>query len=207
MNLLDTTEIPGFPKQVFIGWSPIKFDLNPAILSAQEQKNIEGFTNEKRTAEYLTARHLFWKMLKELNWEMNGVSIEKENLGKPFINTATGRRFVSFSHSPDMVLCAVSSHLDIGLDAELLDRKVNPQIVKRILSENEWKVYSEDDPIELWTMKEASVKSLGTGLRTNLKELELQKFEHGAFRIKLNHENELQGISFKALNHHIAIAY
>ena len=56
-------------------------------------------------------------------------------------------------------------------------------------------------------MKEAAVKSLGTGLRTNLKELELDRKENGLFSITINHKEELQGICFNALNHCIALSY
>ncbi|MEQ9310390.1 MAG: 4'-phosphopantetheinyl transferase superfamily protein [Balneolaceae bacterium] len=207
MNLLNTSEIPGFPKTVLIGWSEVTYNLNSNILSNEELKTLQSFTNEQRKGEFLTARHLFWKLINELGFNLESIMLKKESTGKPFIKSEEGRFFVSFSHSQELVVCAVSKDLDIGLDIETLDRKVNPAIVKRILSENEWDVYGEENPISLWTMKEAAVKSLGTGLRTNLKELELKKQKDGGFSIIINHKEELHGICFKALNHYFALAY
>ncbi len=207
MNLLDTSEIPQFPTSVLIGWSAVKFDLDFSVLSKEELDTMESFTNEQRKAEFLTARHLFRMLIKECGWVSESITLKKEPTGKPFIEAKEGKKFVSFSHSKDLVLCAVSETQDIGIDAETLDRKINPAIVKRILSENEWQIYGEEDPIALWTMKEAAVKSLGTGLRTNLKELELDRKENGLFSITINHKEELQGICFNALNHCIALSY
>jgi len=207
LNLLDTSKIPEFPKSIFIGWSEVKFDLDIAVLSDDELKTHQNFTNKQRKGEFLTARHLFWMLIQKLNLDPKTVVLKKEKTGKPFIKNDSNRLFVSFSHSQDLVLCAISVDLDIGLDAEIMNRKVNPAIIKRILSEKEWNTYGSDNPILLWTIKEASVKSLGTGLRTNLKELELTKHENGLFNIKINKKEKLQGIIFEALNHYIALAY
>lgn len=207
MNLLDTSQIPRFPKNIFVGWSKVNFELDVKILPERDLIAIQSFTNEQRKAEFLTARHLFLKLITELGWNFDLVDLKKEEMGKPFIKTQNGRKFVSFSHSQDLVLCAVSDTLDIGLDTETIDRELNPAIVKRILSENEWKIYGDDEPLSLWTMKEAAVKCLGTGLRTNLKELELEKLPNGRFTIRINGKEELKGIYFQALNHYISIAY
>lgn len=86
--------------------------------------------------------------------------------------------------------------MDIGLDTEWLDRKVDQRIVKRILGESEWEVFSDEDPILLWTIKEAAVKCLGTGLRTNLKELEIQKSEI-EFLVRINDEKHFKFVVSK----------
>lgn len=207
MNLLDTSEIPDFPTTVLVGYSDVLSDLNMDILSQEEREYLSGFSNEKRKAEFLTARHLFWKLVNEFGWDSDSITLKKEDLGKPYVESGSGKKFVSFSHSNDFVVCAISDSLDIGIDAESVDRKVSPAIVRRILSQNEWEIYGEENPIALWTMKEAAVKSLGTGLRTNLKDIELKKGKEGAFKISINKEKELQGVCFEALNHCIALAY
>ncbi|GAB5408733.1 MAG: hypothetical protein BalsKO_10980 [Balneolaceae bacterium] len=182
-------------------------NLDTDILSKEEYEMLQNFTNEHRKGEFMTARYLFWKLVDVQGWNSNSVTLKKEKHGKPFIESEEDRFFVSFSHSQDLVMCAISQDLDIGLDTETLNREVNPEVVRRILSEKEWKVYGEDDAISLWTMKEAAVKSLGTGLRTNLKELELEKLESGHFSVTINQKKELRGICFTALNHYIALAY
>lgn len=207
LNLLNTSGIPAFPDEILIGWSEVRDDLSIDLLSNKDLGLYQSFTNESRKGEFLTGRHLFRMLAEESGWDFADHKLEKEPLGKPFVKTENRRKYVSFSHSKDLVMCAVSSTLDLGLDIETLDRKVNPEIVKRILSENEWKVLGEENPIRLWTMKEAAVKSLGTGLRTNLKDLEMKKKEDGQFEISINDKEPLNGISFDALNHCISIAY
>lgn len=185
----------------------MKHDLPTDILSEDELKVYRGFTNEQRKAEYLTARHTFWNLIEAAGWEPSNIKLQKEISGKPFITSTEGRRNVSFSHSSELVMCAISEYLDIGLDMEVLTRKVNPAILKRILNENELRLYQNDKPIALWTMKEAAVKSIGTGLRTNLNDLELQKNSNGSFIVKVKDQNELTGMYFEHLNHGISIAY
>lgn len=207
LNLLNTSEIPLFPEDVIIGWSEIRTDLTTNFLSKEELEQFRTFTNEQRKGEYLTGRYIFRELAKQQNWNPEDIKLKKEPLGKPYVEWAEGRKYVSFSHSKNMVICAVSESKDIGLDTESLDRNVNPEVVKRILSENEWKVLGEENPIKLWTMKEAAVKSIGTGLRTNLKDLEMKKKEEAYFEIVINNTQKLEGVTFEALNHCIALAW
>lgn len=190
-----------------MGWSEVKYDLDEQILSEEGLEILQSFTNDQRKGEFLTTRHLFWKLIDELNWDSKSITLGKEPTGKPFIENNKERLFVSFSHSQNLVMCAISDDLDIGLDIENLNRKVNPAILKRILNNGEWELYSKEDPLSLWTIKEATVKSLGTGLRTNLKDLVLDKQRDGLFTITVNQKEELKAVCFKALNHWISLAY
>lgn len=207
MNLLDTSEIPHFPESVVIGYSKVQFEIDEDILDKKELELMLSFTNRRRKAEFLTARHLFWFMISAIGWDENSIILKKDSLGKPFIKTSKGNDFVSFSHTRDYVLCAISEKYDIGIDAEDLNREVNPAILKRILSDSEKKNLVEEHPLVLWTMKEAIVKSLGTGLRTNLKEIELIKNEDSFFSVQLNQDKKLNGVHFEAFNHSISLTY
>ncbi len=206
MELLNTSSRTDFPDHVIIGFSEIRSGLSNELLSENEGEEWKKFTNQQRKDEYLSARYLFKEML-----TASGLSsqfeIRKHPLGKPYAQNGNETLFVSFSHSKNHVFCAISESTDIGIDTEWLDRKVDQRIVKRILGETEWDVFSEEDPILLWTIKEAAVKCLGTGLRTNLKELEIQKKNHIQFLVRINDEKTFQICSFQELNHQISIAY
>ncbi len=206
LHKLNTSEINGLPEDVFLGYSPIKDDLSPDVLSEKEFDEWASFTNEQRKSEYLTARFLFKEMM-HAHFENKDIRLSKHPLGKPFATLESKEIYVSFSHSKDHVFCAISDHVDIGLDTEWLDREVHPKLVKRILGEEEWKVFSDEDPILLWTIKEAAVKCLGTGLRTNLKELTILKKGENKFSVKINNEKSFQICSFQKLNHQITIAF
>ncbi len=206
MKLLETIHISNFPDDVFLGYSEIREDLSSRILIEPEKQEWEVFTNQHRRNEFLTGRHLFKEMLRCLGIDAD-FTIQKHALGKPFATCGVDKLYVSFSHSKNHVFCTFSPSVDIGLDTEWLDRKVDERIVKRILGENEWEVFSEENPILLWTIKEAAVKCLGTGLRTNLKELTIQKNDRNEFLVIINNEKSFQICSFQELNHQISIAY
>ena len=211
LNLLDTSGIPAFPDDVKIGWSKI-LD-NPTISGPGEIMQfididaLRDYKNEQRANEHITSRLLFMLLCGHMGWEPLQVEIKKEEQGKPFVEFAGERRFVSFTHSKDLVMCAVSNRLDVGLDIESTKREVNPKIMNRILSGNEQKLHGDEELLKLWTMKEAAVKSIGTGLRTNLKDIELQKQDEGRFKIRVESGNEIELICFEKLEHYIALAY
>ncbi len=206
MQILDTSHIDCWPLGTVLAYSPIREDLHPDILTEKEQREWEGFSNTVRRNEFLTARSLFG-FIKEQKGFDPALRLEKDTLGKPCAVNGSSRLYVSFSHSKEYVMCAVSKTRDIGLDIEWTRRKVDARLVKRILNEQEWEVYGEDDPLKLWTMKEAAVKCLGTGLRTNLKELKLKKNAKNRISIKINDDKSFQICSFTALDHQISIAY
>lgn len=215
MNFLDTSQIKALPEDVLIAWSGIGGDEQTAMLSMPEGaivrvlnlKVIEEFGNEQRKKEHVTSRVLLLLSCMKRGWGLDEFNLLKTDLGKPYLELKGKHKFISFSHSKDMVMCATADSMDIGLDIEPTERKVNPAIVKRILSENEWKLHSKEDPIRLWTMKEAAVKSLGTGLRTNLRDLELQKISDQRYLITVNEDKQLNVVSFNAEGHYIAIAW
>ncbi len=206
MKLLDTSSIIDFPHEVKLGYSEIRSDLSADILTEDERKEWDEFTNQHRKDEFLSARKLLQELLIE-EGSKNNFKLQKHPLGKPFATDGNSEKFVSFSHSKNQVFCAISDSVDIGLDTEWLNRVVDERIVKRILGESEWEVFSDEDPILLWTIKEAAVKCLGTGLRTNLKELEIQKKGESEFFVRINDEKTFQICSFQELNHQISIAY
>ncbi len=206
MQIIDSKNINSFPPNTFLGYAPINEGLSPSILTPRELKEWQEFTSQARKDEFLAARHLFHYLLEQGDLNPN-FELKKEPLGKPFAQFNDEILNVSFSHSKEMVMCAISIESNIGLDIEWSRREVNERLVRRFLSENEWKIFGEENPIKLWTMKEAAVKCLGTGLRTNLNELELRKLQDNEFSIRINDDKSFQICSFQLLDHQISIAY
>ena len=93
--------------------------------------------------------------------------IAREEGGKPYF---PGKDIhFSITHTNRHVFCALSPR-SIGIDAEELDRPVNPRLAKHILSENERKQYLQaGDPnralLTFWVLKEAAAKQTGKGIR------------------------------------------
>ncbi len=85
----------------------------------------------------------------------------------------------SISHSGDYAVCAVSDK-EIGADIEKI-RNINPEASKRFACENE-KIYINshaDGFFEIWTLKEAYFKCIGTGLGADIKNISFEISESG----------------------------
>ena len=93
------------------------------------------------------------------------VKFGKNEHGKPITD---GMEF-NLSHSGDIAVCAVSDK-PIGIDIEAL-REIRPDAAKRFAAAEELE-YIGSDPrrlFEIWTLKEAYFKCVGTGIGSDIK--------------------------------------
>lgn len=207
MKMIDTAHIAYWPEEVMLGTAKISSELTLDILPDEELEVLNGFKNQQRKAEFLSTRHLFQFLLKEMNIDAQKVILKKEKNGKPFALLGENHLHVSFSHSSQKVFCAISQQKDVGLDVEHTSRNVSIAVLKRILNEREIALIGGEDPVKLWTMKEAAVKCMGTGLRTNLRDLTITKNKKKRFFVDFNNEMSFEICSFKQSDHQIALAY
>jgi 4'-phosphopantetheinyl transferase len=84
--------------------------------------------------------------------------------GKPLVSGYDA--FISISHSGDYALCALSGK-PVGADIEKI-RKADERVIRRVCSEAEIRYITEKNTdfrfFQLWTLKEAYAKALGTGI-------------------------------------------
>lgn len=95
------------------------------------------------------------------------IVFSKTKSGKPYtVNTDV--KF-SISHSGDTVICAVSDN-EIGADIEKI-RPVHPRSAERFATESELEYINENNInfFNIWTLKEAYFKCIGTGLGADIK--------------------------------------
>lgn len=116
----------------------------------------------------VAGRLLLAQMYEELTGE-EMPPIEKMPRGKPYF-PGSDLHF-SITHTKTRVFCALSD-VPVGLDAEDLNRKVNPGLAEKILSPGEYAQYEalpdeekNDALLRFWVLKEAEVKCSGLGLR------------------------------------------
>ncbi len=103
----------------------------------------------------------------------------REISDKPFpkiLRTAQGKPYFqeeaihfSITHTKQHAFCALCD-VPVGIDAEEIDRKVNPALAEKILSAGEYAQYlaSEDKNralLTFWVLKEAAAKCTGEGIR------------------------------------------
>jgi len=94
-------------------------------------------------------------------------AIARTQRGKPYF--VDSPLHFSISHTKKHVFCALSE-TPIGIDAEEVDRLVNPKLATKILSPGELRQYEEADDknkalLTFWVLKEAAAKLSGEGLQ------------------------------------------
>ena len=114
----------------------------------------------------LDARRLLNQLYEETAGQPMPPLLRHEH-GKPYFSQ--GPLHCSITHTRTMAFCALSDG-EIGLDAEQLSRHTRPALVRKVLSAQEYRLWQEaQEPdrvfLTLWTLKEATVKYTGDGLR------------------------------------------
>ncbi len=204
MHTINSQHVPHLPDSVFIAFDTIKEEAkldNPYL----NYELISETRNKKRIYEHVSSRELLLQMLKARNIDPDNFKIDKTADGKPFGTFNESHVYLSFSHTEEWVICGLSTQLDIGIDAEKIDRAFRPELLKRIAGEEEIEALATCKPIAIWTMKEAVVKSLGIGIRRDLRDIRIHKEEDGfSFRGK---DTELRIASGVVNNHQISVAW
>ena len=97
--------------------------------------------------------------------------IKKTENGKPYLqNPCIGLHF-SVAHTGNALFIAFSDE-NVGIDTENIYRESNyPPIVRKFSVEEREEIYSKEDFLKHWTVKEAAVKWLGGSLSQDLKKL------------------------------------
>lgn len=111
-----------------------------------------------------------WELLAELYQKATGEALPPIHLsdrGKPYFPDSHWH--FSISHTHRHAFCALAQ-CPIGIDAEEQDRRLNPNLAEKVLSDSEKLRFerSEDKNaafLRLWVLKEASAKLTGEGLK------------------------------------------
>ena len=87
--------------------------------------------------------------------------------GKPYFPDSPWH--FSISHTKRRVFCALS-RVNVGIDAEELDRTIRHALARKVLSPSEWQQYEAASDksrafLTFWVLKEAAAKLAGTGLQ------------------------------------------
>ena len=93
--------------------------------------------------------------------------MERTKLGKPYF--VDSPLHFSIAHTQNHAFCVLSER-PVGIDAEELDRQINPKLADKILSSTEMAQYEQaSDPrlalLKFWVLKEAAGKCTGQGLQ------------------------------------------
>lgn len=112
-------------------------------------------------------------------YEMNEVknfTFNYSEYNKPYLENLPVK--FNISHSGDIVVCALLTFAEIGIDIEKI-QPINVNEFKSQMTSNEWELISKsnnklDTFYNYWTQKEAVLKALGMGLSFVLKSFEVK---------------------------------
>ncbi len=156
--------------------SRTEFNFNEGIkfISSTKQKKLMKFKHKNSAWSSLIADLLIRTMIiEQTQIKNNDIKFGYGAKGKPFLLNDKNLQF-NVSHSKDIVICAVAQN-EIGVDIEYTKRasKNYLEIAKRFFSQSEYNSVKNDGKdafFKIWTLKEAYVKAIGTGITIPLKD-------------------------------------
>ena len=123
-------------------------------------------------------RELLYGLLSHAGENADGLEIKKGVNGRPYFDNCERLDF-SISHSNELVVCALSVEEGrVGVDTERTESTIRkekqPLFAGRFFSGNEREILEKEPQrfSEIWTRKEAYLKWVGTGIATDLREVD-----------------------------------
>ena len=123
-------------------------------------------------------KELLWRLVAHAGEKREELNIIKGKNGRPCFENCERLDF-SISHSNELVVCALSiDEGKIGVDTEKRESTVRKekqgQFAGRFFAGNEREILEKEPErfSEIWTRKEAYLKRLGTGIATDLREVD-----------------------------------
>ena len=150
-----------------------QFDLEAALrdISEQRRKQALKFRHEQGQRLCVLAYQLLKQGLREEYGITENPIFEYNEHGKPAI-VGHPEIYFNLSHCREAVACVVADH-PVGIDVECL-REYKASLVRYTMNDAEIReIESAEHPatafIRLWTMKEATMKLIGTGISNDMK--------------------------------------
>lgn len=153
-----------------------------------------------------------------------GVMLERPENERPRLFLGASELPISISHTRGIAGIAVSLHpiehhpsnpTAIGIDIERADRIVAPALLSRMRHPDEELDAMGASAIQLWTLKEAALKWLGTGLRTPMNSVRLTSLQKEGtpegiclrFKARFSTGNQVELCSFRFMSYWISTAF
>ena len=150
-----------------------EFDLEAALgeISTQRREQALRFRHEQGQRLCVLAYQLLKQGLREIYGITENPIFEYNEHGKPSI-VGHPDIFFNLSHCKEAAVCVISDH-PVGIDVESI-REYKESLVRYTMNDEEIReIESSENPasafIRLWTMKEATMKLVGTGISNDMK--------------------------------------
>ena len=150
-----------------------EFDLEAALgeISAQRREQALKFRHEQGQRLCVLAYQLLKQGLREAYGITENPVFEYNEHGKPSI-VGHPEIYFNLSHCMEAAVCVISDH-PVGIDVESI-REYKDSLVRYTMNDAEiQQIESAENPasafIRFWTMKEATMKLIGTGISNDMK--------------------------------------
>ncbi len=155
------------------------------ILNDEEQTKAKAFHKQSDRDNYTISHYFLREVLSQytLHVDKKAWEFELNDHGKPSIKNGLGTKlYFNLSHSNSSCYIICSSYKACGIDVEEIKAiELDEGFLELILSDNEKNSLKENENIlrdfyTYWTLKEAHLKALGTGLSTKPTSLDFSKY-------------------------------
>ncbi len=177
------------------------------IIVAYEPLNTETTGGDRDRSESITGALLLKKMARRF---LGGTKIDvyTPKNEKPQAFIAGEEISVSFSHTDDAIVAAISRAFNVGIDMEHSGREVQERLAPRMKAEREnSQLYSHHPLIQIWTFKEAALKMIGTGLRKPMNSVQIDPFDEFIYEAQFDNGRKAKICSFNHQEHWVSICY
>ncbi len=148
-----------------------------SILSPEEQDRLQSFAHKSRRTSFVLGRAAARLLVSDrLEKPLEDVRLRVSPGGA--VDVEDSNLCLSISHSRNMAAVAIAERA-VGVDVEFM-RAPHPKLHERILSQGEREMVErlpvpfDQGTLLVWTLKEAIVKALRTGLRRPMKSVEVE---------------------------------
>ena len=148
------------------------------VMSKERQNEVSRIVNKNQGKLKIASDYLCRKAISEhCGIAPEEIVFSKNEHGKPCAENVSVH--FNSSHSADMVICCISDD-EIGIDIEKI-KPFNPKAANKFATEDELEYISskENGFFEIWTLKEAYFKCIGTGLSSNIKSVSFSITQNG----------------------------
>ena len=150
-----------------------EFDLWFDDMSRERQNEISRIVSQAKRNSRIASDYLCKKAISEFcGISKDEITFKKNAFGKPYAENLPV--YFSISHSADVVVCAVSDK-EIGIDIEKI-KPFNIKAAEKFATKKEIEhiTSANNGFFEIWTLKEAYFKCIGTGLGADIKNVSFE---------------------------------
>ena len=172
-------------------------------LSQDERVRADRFRIPTSRNQHVVGRGMARRLLGREQIAPGDISFAIEKNGKPYvIHPAQARCPFNISHTDGLVICGIDNQSQglqglLGVDVEKLDRRTDPALANRYFSKPEIDVLEtclsetarRNMFLRIWTLKEAFIKAIGTGLQTPLADFAFENIGSATPEIRMLNPN------------------